>query len=127
MRGVISHDWVEPRGGAEVVLNSLIKAISPEKVFVTWNADSSAVNGKLFIESWLAKTFLRGEKFFPSLFFPTYGGIFQMITILGFYLAPTLLLIMPGSGNLDLQNWLMFIPRLGISGFLKQILEAVGG
>ncbi|QHC60074.1 glycosyltransferase [Rathayibacter sp. VKM Ac-2760] len=59
--GLIVHEWVERRGGAERVLEAMTEAFSDADVRVLWS-DADAVVGRPVTESWLARTPLRRHK-----------------------------------------------------------------
>ncbi|KQQ05657.1 MULTISPECIES: glycosyltransferase [unclassified Rathayibacter] len=59
--GLIVHEWVERRGGAERVLEAMTEAFTDADVRVLWS-DSAEVVGRPVQESWLARTPLRRHK-----------------------------------------------------------------
>jgi glycosyltransferase involved in cell wall biosynthesis len=59
--GLIVHEWVERRGGAERVLEAMTEAFTDADVRVLWS-DADAVVGRPVTESWLARTPLRRHK-----------------------------------------------------------------
>lgn len=62
MSDLLVHDWIEQNGGAEKVLDSLVKAFPEAEVLTLWNnAPDRYPSGKV-IESPLARTPLRGRK-----------------------------------------------------------------
>ncbi len=61
-RGLIVHEWIEQRGGAEKVLLGLTKAFPAAKVLSLWNDDPERFSRDLVSETWFAKTPLRRHK-----------------------------------------------------------------
>ncbi len=59
--GVIVHEWVERRGGAERVLEAMTQAFPDADVRVLWS-DSPTMLDRDVSESWLARTPLRHHK-----------------------------------------------------------------
>lgn len=59
--GMIVHEWVERRGGAERVLEAMAEAFPDAGVHVLWS-DSPELLGRPFTESWMARTPLRNHK-----------------------------------------------------------------
>ncbi|PPG08662.1 MULTISPECIES: glycosyltransferase [unclassified Rathayibacter] len=59
--GLIVHEWVERRGGAERVLEAMTEAFADADVRVLWS-DCAEVVGRPVSESWLARTPLRRHK-----------------------------------------------------------------
>ncbi|MWB97259.1 glycosyltransferase [Agromyces seonyuensis] len=62
MSGLIVHEWLEPRGGAERVLHGLADAFPDAPVLCAWDdVDDRFAPGRLH-QTWLAKTPLRRRK-----------------------------------------------------------------
>jgi glycosyltransferase involved in cell wall biosynthesis len=60
MTGVIVHEWLEPRGGAEKVVDGILEAFPGSQLFALWN--DAPERYQHVHESWLAKTPLRHHK-----------------------------------------------------------------
>lgn len=61
-RGLLVHEWIEPAGGAEKVLDAFAAAYTNADIFCLWNDDPTRYQGRSVRESWLASTPLRGRK-----------------------------------------------------------------
>lgn len=59
--GLIVHEWVEPTGGSERVLDQLSATFPEADIFALWNDDESRSSDRLR-ESWIARTPLRRHK-----------------------------------------------------------------
>jgi glycosyltransferase involved in cell wall biosynthesis len=62
MRDLIVHEWIEPTGGAEKVLDRIVGILPDAQVVCLWNDDPDRYPGRDIAESWVAKTPLRGHK-----------------------------------------------------------------
>jgi glycosyltransferase involved in cell wall biosynthesis len=63
MAGLIVHDWLERRGGAEVVLDGMLDAFPEAALFGLWDDSGSRFSERTTVqESWLARTPLRRHK-----------------------------------------------------------------
>lgn len=62
MGDVLVHDWIETNGGAEKVLDSLVRAFPDAPVLTLWNDAPERYSGGKVIESPLARTPFRGRK-----------------------------------------------------------------
>ncbi|MGH2274384.1 MULTISPECIES: glycosyltransferase [Microbacterium] len=61
LTGLIVHEWAEPAGGAERVVDEFVRCYPDADVQVLWD-DTNARFGPRTYESWLAKTPLRRHK-----------------------------------------------------------------
>jgi glycosyltransferase involved in cell wall biosynthesis len=62
MSGVIANEWVEPIGGAEVVLDALATEFPDAPILTPWNDAPGRFDHGRVTESWLARTPLRRHK-----------------------------------------------------------------
>lgn len=63
MTGLIIHEWLEKRGGAEVVLDAMLDAFPDSRIFALWDdSDGRFADRTNVTESWLARTALRRHK-----------------------------------------------------------------
>ena len=74
MSGLIAQDWVEPYGGAEIVLSALIAELPHADLACLWNDDSRWSSTLRVRESWLARSPLRGRK---ALSLPLMAGTWR--------------------------------------------------
>lgn len=61
MAGLIIQEWMEPNGGAERVVRSLLEASPDSSLFCLWTDDPEPVSAKV-MESWMSRTLLRKNK-----------------------------------------------------------------
>jgi glycosyltransferase involved in cell wall biosynthesis len=61
MAGLLAHEWIEPVGGAEKVLDAFADAFTDAEIFCLWN-DAPERYDRTVHESFLARTPLRGRK-----------------------------------------------------------------
>lgn len=61
-RGLLVHEWIEPAGGAEKVLDAFADAYTEADILCLWNDDPYRYPGRKVRESWLARSPLRGHK-----------------------------------------------------------------
>lgn len=61
-RGLLIHEWIEPAGGAEKVLDEFVDMHPQADIFCLWNDDVERYPNRIVYESWLAKTALRRSK-----------------------------------------------------------------
>ncbi|WP_242090268.1 glycosyltransferase [Curtobacterium sp. DN_7.5] len=61
-RGVILHEWIERRGGAERVVDAMASAFPAADLGCTWDDDPGRYPGRVVRESFIARTPLRGRK-----------------------------------------------------------------
>lgn len=62
MGGVIVHEWLEPVGGAEQVVDALAEHFPAAPILVPWNDAPGRYGPERVTESWLARTPLRRRK-----------------------------------------------------------------
>ena len=62
MAGLIVQEWIEETGGAEQVLDAMRLAFPESRVACLWNDDPTRFPPGAVVESWLARTPLRGRK-----------------------------------------------------------------
>lgn len=62
MSGVLVHEWLEPVGGAERVVDALLAEFPDAPLTVPWNDAPRRYSGERVRESWLAHTPLRRHK-----------------------------------------------------------------
>ena len=63
MSPLIVHEWLERRGGAEVVVDAMLDAYPSSNVFCLWDDSGLRFSARTTVhESWLARTPLRGRK-----------------------------------------------------------------
>lgn len=70
MRGLIVHEWIERRGGAENVLDNIVSAFPDSDIYCLWNDDPHRYPNQLVLESWMAKTPFRKSKALALPFMP---------------------------------------------------------
>lgn len=70
MTGAIAHEWIEPSGGAEKVLDVMLDTFPDSDVFVLWDDAPGRYPAQRVTESWLAKTPLRRHKAAALPFLP---------------------------------------------------------
>lgn len=69
MSGLIVHEWLEPRGGAERVVDAMLEAFPSSELFALWN--DAPEKYRHARESWLARTPLRHHKAAALAFLPS--------------------------------------------------------
>lgn len=62
MTGLIAHEWIEPHGGAEKVLDTMADAFPDAHIACLWSDAPERYAGRRVTESRLARTPLRGRK-----------------------------------------------------------------
>lgn len=62
MSGLIVHEWLEPNGGAEKVVEELAHIFPAEQILAAWNDAPGRFEEGRVLETWLAKTWLRKNK-----------------------------------------------------------------
>ncbi|MGF9648060.1 glycosyltransferase [Pseudarthrobacter oxydans] len=62
MAGLIVHEWIEPSGGAEKVVEAMLDAFPDSEMYCLWNDDPGKHGNRKVSESVLAKTYLRKKK-----------------------------------------------------------------
>lgn len=62
MPGLIVHEWLEPTGGAERVVDGFVEAFPNAEVGVLWDDDPHRYGERRVRESWMARTPLRRHK-----------------------------------------------------------------
>ncbi|MEZ0446836.1 glycosyltransferase [Cellulomonas sp. ICMP 17802] len=62
MRDLIVHEWISATGGSEKVLDRLVGVLPDAQVVCLWDDDPGRYPGREVVESWVAKTPLRGRK-----------------------------------------------------------------
>ncbi|PPG54027.1 MULTISPECIES: glycosyltransferase [unclassified Rathayibacter] len=62
MSGVIVHEWIEPFGGAEKVLDAMADSFSDAEILCLWNDAPDRYPDHVVRETWLARTPLRSHK-----------------------------------------------------------------
>ena len=62
MAGAIAHEWIEPSGGAEKVLDAMVRAFPDVDVFALWDDAPERYPRTSVYESWIARTPLRRHK-----------------------------------------------------------------
>ncbi len=62
MVGAIVHEWIEPSGGAEKVLDAMVNAFPDSDIFALWNDAPDRYPANTVYESWLARSPLRKHK-----------------------------------------------------------------
>lgn len=70
MSGAIAHEWIEPSGGAEKVLDAMVEAFPDSDIFALWDDAPGRYPSQQVTESWLAKTPLRRHKAAALPFLP---------------------------------------------------------
>lgn len=71
MRGLLVHEWIEPVGGAERVLDAMAAEYPDTDLFGLWNDAPDRYSDRRVIESAIARTPLRGRKALAVPFLPT--------------------------------------------------------
>jgi len=61
-RGVIVHEWIEPTGGSEKVVDAITKILPGTDIVCLWDNDAGRFAGHRVAESVIARTSLRGRK-----------------------------------------------------------------
>lgn len=69
MTGLVIHEWMEKAGGAEKVVQSMLKSFPDADLYCLWN-DAEDTLGRNIQESWLARTKLRKHKALALLAMP---------------------------------------------------------
>ncbi|GAA4485834.1 glycosyltransferase [Microbacterium panaciterrae] len=62
MTGLLVHEWIESTGGAEVVLEGMVRAFPGADIQCLWNDASDRFAGTPVRETWMARTPLRRHK-----------------------------------------------------------------
>lgn len=62
MGGLIVHEWLEPNGGAEKVVEQLAEIFPQEHILALWDDAPGRFSEGRVIESWLSRTKLRSHK-----------------------------------------------------------------
>lgn len=62
MGGLVVHEWIEQRGGAELVVDSFVRALDVDRVHCLWDDAPGRFGDVAVSESWLSRTPLRGRK-----------------------------------------------------------------
>lgn len=62
MTGALIHEWLEPSGGAEKVLDAFASMFPHSDMYVLWNDDPRRYPDHQVYESWLSRTPLRHHK-----------------------------------------------------------------
>lgn len=62
MAGAIAHEWIEPHGGAEKVVDQLASLFPDAPIYALWDDAPDRYSGHTVIESALARSPLRGHK-----------------------------------------------------------------
>jgi len=62
MAGVLVHEWIESRGGAERVLDEMAATFPQANIYCLWNDSTGRFDDERVVESWLSKTALRRHK-----------------------------------------------------------------
>lgn len=70
MSGVIVHEWIEKNGGAEKVVDEMVKSFPDAKIQCLWNDDPARYHPQLVHETWLASSRLRLKKQLALPFMP---------------------------------------------------------
>lgn len=70
MTGVLVHEWLEPIGGSENVLEELANLFPDAPIYCLWNDAPERFSPDRVRESWLARTPLRRHKALAILFMP---------------------------------------------------------
>lgn len=61
-RGALAHEWIEPHGGAEKVLDEFALIAPGADIHCLWSDDPARYAGMMVRESWMANTALRRHK-----------------------------------------------------------------
>ncbi|QOD02638.1 glycosyltransferase [Pseudarthrobacter sp. BIM B-2242] len=70
MPGMIVHEWLEPHGGAEKVIDQMAAAFPDAPIWTLWNDAPGRFDSSRVHETWLAETPLRKKKSFALPFMP---------------------------------------------------------
>ncbi|MHA7303550.1 glycosyltransferase [Pseudarthrobacter sp. MDT1-22] len=62
MNGLIVHEWLEPNGGAEKVVEELAEIFPNEQILAAWNDAPGRFEKGRVVETWLSRTGLRSNK-----------------------------------------------------------------
>lgn len=62
MTGLIVHEWIEKQGGAEKVLDNMVKTFPDSDIACLWNDAPERFSQNSVLESWMSKTPLRKKK-----------------------------------------------------------------
>jgi glycosyltransferase involved in cell wall biosynthesis len=62
VQGLIAHEWIEPHGGAEKVLDAMVEAYPDADISCLWSDAPGRYPNRRVIESFLARTPLRRRK-----------------------------------------------------------------
>lgn len=62
MPGLITHEWIEPRGGSENVLEAIAALFPDAEIMTPWNNAPHRFPDRVVHELWLSKSKLRGRK-----------------------------------------------------------------
>ena len=62
MAGLIVHEWIEKRGGAERVLDKMVEQFPDSDIACLWDDDPNRFLNNRVFESWMARTPLRRAK-----------------------------------------------------------------
>ncbi len=71
MRGLIVHEWFEKSGGAERVVDEVLRTFPDSDIYCLWNDDPGRYPGSAVTESWLARSPFRHNKAVALPFMPT--------------------------------------------------------
>lgn len=81
MGGLIVHEWIEPTGGAERVVDAWAERFPDADIFCLWDDDTARYEGHTVRESWLASSALRGRKA-PAL--PFMSRVWRHLDVRGY-------------------------------------------
>lgn len=76
--GLLVHEWIEPAGGAEKVLDVFVDLFPNSDLFCLWNDAPKRYSTITVKESWLAKTPLRKRK---SLALPLLSTLWRQVSL----------------------------------------------
>ncbi|PQZ87725.1 glycosyl transferase [Arthrobacter sp. MYb227] len=62
MSGLIVHEWLEPTGGAEKVVQEMASTYPDARILTLWNDGHAEIDDSRVSETWLAKTPFRSNK-----------------------------------------------------------------
>ena len=68
MTGLIVHEWIEPTGGAELVLDGIARSFPDADMHCLWNDAPARYSHRQVGETWLSRTPLRHHKAFAPPF-----------------------------------------------------------
>lgn len=68
--GLITHEWIEKRGGSETVLDAMVQTFPDSEIFCLWNNAPDRFGSTKIRESWLSRSALRGKKAAALPFMP---------------------------------------------------------